>query len=269
MNVEKIYSLSEAHASSSVKGDLSGVGIFSNNANKSIYEFFEDLEIALVGWGPNKQRAMPVFSKHLTEDIKAKSLNISDDYQKLKAWLFKEYGSPYTIVSDIILGLAANPKPSHNNDKQNYEFYADITLGIARLDRLARVPNVDIDKLDNILYSRNTLSSLFKILPTEDSKSFNHHMELKRLKILKELEPLPFLKNYVKLNAIFWNLKKDQTLSLIPPLYLNQEQCSMSIKVNHSPTSEGYIFTHCRILPSQKLVSFRFLISLSTERSFT
>ena len=181
INVEHIYSSSEAHASCSVKGDLSGVGIFSNNANKSIYEFFEDLEIALVGWGSNKQRAMLVFSRHLTEDIKAKSLNISDDYQKLKAWLFKEYGSPHTIVSDIISGLAAKPKPVQSSDKQRYEFYADITLGIARLDRLARVPYVDIDELDNILYSRNTLSSLFKILPPEDSKSFNHHMELKRL----------------------------------------------------------------------------------------
>ena len=62
--------------------------------------------------GSNKQRAMLVFSRHLTEDIKAKSLNISDDYQKLKAWLFKEYGSPHTIVSDIISGLAAKPKPA-------------------------------------------------------------------------------------------------------------------------------------------------------------
>ena len=145
INVEQIYFTSEAHASCSVKGDLSGVVIFSNNANKSIYEFFEDLEIALVVWGSNKQRAMLVFSRHLTENIKAKSLNISDDYQKLKAWLFKEYGSPHTIVSDIISGLASKPKPAQGSDKQRYKFYADITLGIARLDRLARVPYVDID----------------------------------------------------------------------------------------------------------------------------
>ena len=181
MNVEQIYSSSEAHASCTVKGDLSMVGIFSNNAKKSIYEFVEDLEIALVGWGSNKQRAMLVFSKHLTEDIKAKCLNISDDYQKLKSWLFKEFGSPHTIVSDIISELAGKPKPNHNNDRQRYEFYADITLGIARLDRLARVPNVNIDELDSILYSRTTLLSLFKVLPIEDSKAFNHHMEMKRL----------------------------------------------------------------------------------------
>ena len=181
MNVEQIYSSSEAHASGNVKGDLSMVGVFSDNAKKSIYEFVEDLEIALVGWGSNKQRAMLVFSKHLSEDIKAKSLNISDDYQKLKSWLFKEYGSPHTIVTDIISGLANKRKPAPNNDKQRYDFYADITLGIARLDRLARVPNVDIDELDNILYSRATLSSLFKILPIGDSKVFNHHFEMKRL----------------------------------------------------------------------------------------
>ena len=77
--------------------------------------------------------------------------------------------------------MAAKPKPTQGNDKQRYEFYADITLGIARLDRLARVPYADIDELDHILYSRTTLLSMFKILPIEDSKAFNHHMEMKRL----------------------------------------------------------------------------------------
>ena len=272
MNVEQIYSSSEAHASCSVKGDLSGVGIFSNNANKSIYEFFEDLEIALVGWGSNKQRAMLVFSKHLTEDIKAKSLNISDDYQKLKAWLFKEYGSPHTIVSDIISGLAAKPKPAHNNDKQKYEFYADITLGIARLDRLARVPNVDIDELDNILYSRNTLSSLFKILPTEDSKSFNHHMEMKRLdwKNPQGARTYAFFKELCEAQRnILEPYKGSNPKSNSPPFHKSRTVFNVNQGQPPPPTSERSIFTHCRILPGQKLVSSRFLISLSPERTFT
>jgi len=93
ISVEQIYSSSEAHASGSTRGDLSQIEKFSDNKSKSIYEFFEDLEIALVGWGTNKQRATLIYSKYLSEDIKSKTINISDDYKKLKAWLFKEYGS--------------------------------------------------------------------------------------------------------------------------------------------------------------------------------
>ena len=181
ISVEQIYSSSEAHASGSTRGDLSQIEKFSDNKSKSIYEFFEDLEIGLVGWGTNKQRATLIYSKYLSEDIKSKTINISDDYKKLKAWLFKEYGSPDTVISEIISGLASKRKPTPGDLRERHAFYTEITMGLARLDRLSRVPNIDIDELDTILYSKTILKDLFKLIPREDDIKFKTHMSEKKL----------------------------------------------------------------------------------------
>ena len=84
LEVELVYSSSEAHALGGFNGDLSGVGIFSNNTEKSIFEFFEDLQFGLTGWGTGEQRATQLFNNHLSENIKSQTQDISYSYSKLK-----------------------------------------------------------------------------------------------------------------------------------------------------------------------------------------
>ena len=182
ITVEKVYSTSEAHAVSSLKGDSSSIGIFSSNAEMTVYEFIEQIDIAMTGWGTSKQKANQLYTKHLSEDLKTKTVKISQDFSGLKKWLIEEYGSPDTIISDILAGLSAKRKPTIGNRKERYIFFSEVCVGIARLDKLARVPNIDIDDLDTILYSRSTLRSLFKILPVHDLEQF------KRIMLIKDLD---------------------------------------------------------------------------------
>ena len=90
ISVERIYSISEVHSIANSKGDVSMVGVFSDNTDKTIYEFMELLEINLIGWGSNRQRANTLFNDHLSENIKSKTITISDNFAQLKDWLFKE-----------------------------------------------------------------------------------------------------------------------------------------------------------------------------------
>ena len=174
IGVERVYALSEVHSIANSKGNVSMVRVFSDNADKTIYEFMELLEINLIGWGSNKQRANTLFNDHLSENIKSKTITIADNFAALKQWLFKEYGSPSRIIGEIIFGLKGKTMPG--DDKQKYSYFARLSLGLARLDKLSRVPQIDITELDNLLYHRMTLESLFELLPGDDLKKFKRLM---------------------------------------------------------------------------------------------
>jgi len=181
LGVEQIYAKSEAHTIGTARGDLSGVGIFSDNADKTVFEFFEELEMGFTGWGTGKQRATLLYSKHLSDEIRSKTLDISDNYSKLKSWLIKEYGSADSIITDIASGLAAKRKPRNDNRKEKYLFYAEITRGLARLEKLFRVPDIDIDDIESNLYSKNILRTLFLSIPDDDLDQFQRNMALRRI----------------------------------------------------------------------------------------
>ncbi len=88
---------------------------------------------------------------------------------------------PDTVISEIISGLASKRKPTPGDLRERHAFYTEITMGLARLDRLSRVPNIDIDELDTILYSKTILKDLFKLIPREDDIKFRTHMSEKKL----------------------------------------------------------------------------------------
>ena len=57
LQVEIIYSNTEVHTVSNSKGDISNVGIFTDNAEKTVYEFLDEIKIGLLGWGTSRQQA--------------------------------------------------------------------------------------------------------------------------------------------------------------------------------------------------------------------
>jgi len=50
LRVEELYNKAEVQSINSSKGDSSDVGVFSDNAKVTIYEFLEVMEIAYLGW---------------------------------------------------------------------------------------------------------------------------------------------------------------------------------------------------------------------------
>ena len=75
----------------------------------------------------------------MSEEIKSKVINISDNYAMMKAWLIRTYGGPSRIVDDIISNLALKPKLLASSKREKYAFYSAITGAIQRLERLSRV----------------------------------------------------------------------------------------------------------------------------------
>ena len=106
------------------------------------------------------QKANRLYNKHLSEEIQASFINISDNYNLMKTWLINTYGGPSRIVGDIINNLSRKSKPLGGNRKDKFVFYSAITGAIQRLEKLSRANYINKTELEACLLSRSTLSSL-------------------------------------------------------------------------------------------------------------
>ena len=50
------YTNAEVHSIKGSPGDVANVGVFSDNADKTIFEFLKLFELGYIDWGNNRQR---------------------------------------------------------------------------------------------------------------------------------------------------------------------------------------------------------------------
>ena len=167
LKVERLYNKAEIHSINTSKGDTADVGMFSDNAKVTVYEFLEAAEIAYLGWGNSVQKAYRLYNRHLSEEIKSKLINKSDSYAEMKLWLIQNYGGVSRIINDIIDNLSRRTKPNLTNSNARFTFYAHISSALQRIERLSKVEGIDNLELETCLYSRATLSSFSLLLPSE------------------------------------------------------------------------------------------------------
>ena len=102
LQVEGMYSKMEIHSITNTKGDTSEVGIFTDNATRTVYEFLQDVELAIMGWGSQAQRANRLITKHLSPTIRDRIIDKAHNFQEIKSWLIEHYGDASRIVNDTI-----------------------------------------------------------------------------------------------------------------------------------------------------------------------
>ena len=69
LHVVQAYTSAEVHSIKGYPGDIADVGIFSDNTDKTVFEFLESFELGYIDWGNNRQRASKL-CKHLSDDLK-------------------------------------------------------------------------------------------------------------------------------------------------------------------------------------------------------
>ena len=79
-----------------------GSGLFSNNADKTVFEFLESFELGYIDWGNNRQLASKL-CKHLSDDLQDKLMTRSDNFALMREWLISNYGGASRIVNDTIM----------------------------------------------------------------------------------------------------------------------------------------------------------------------
>ena len=91
LNPVQAYTSAEVHSIKGSSGDIADVGIFSDNAVKTVFKFLEYFELGYIDWGNNRQRTSKL-CKHLSDDSKDKLMTRSDNYALMREWLVTNYG---------------------------------------------------------------------------------------------------------------------------------------------------------------------------------
>ena len=102
----------------------------------------------------------------------------SDNYAFLRELLVQNYGGAAPILNDTVMALTPRKKPAANDR------YLHTSATIAALQRLKKLicsnPVLGI-KLKDCLYSRNTLTSLTKLLISQDYDEYIKEMTRRSL----------------------------------------------------------------------------------------
>ena len=192
LQVEGMYSKMEIHSITNTKGDTSEVGIFTDNATRTVYEFLQDVELAIMGWGSQAQRANRLITKHLSPTIRDRIIDKAHNFQEIKSWLIEHYGDASRIVNDTINALAKKKKPTSGSTKDRYKFYSEIVVSILRLERLTKEKLIDTKQLNDCLHSRSTLHLLISLLPVSDFTELKREMSRRDIDHSNPVGPLMF-----------------------------------------------------------------------------
>ena len=180
LHIIQAYTDAEIHSIKGSPGDIADVSVFSDNADKTIFEFLESFELGYIDWGNNRQRASKL-SKHLSDDLKDKLMTRSDSYALMREWLVQNYGGAARILNDTVMALTRRKKPMANDRSDRYLHTSAILAALQRLEKLITSNPVLGVELKECLYSRNTLTSLTKLLISQDYDEYIKEMMQRKL----------------------------------------------------------------------------------------
>ena len=131
LHVVQAYTCTEVNSIKGSPGDIADVGIFSDNADKTVFKFLESFELGYIDWGNNRQRASKL-CKHLSNDLKDKLMTRSDNYALMREWLVSTYGGTARILNDTVMALAKRKKPA-SNDRSDRYLHVSAILAVLQL----------------------------------------------------------------------------------------------------------------------------------------
>ena len=157
LHIVQAYTSAEVHSIKGSPGDIADAGIFSNKADKTVFEFFEAFELGYIDWGNKRQQASKL-SKHLFDDLKDKLMTRSDNYPLMREWLVMNYGGAARILNETVMALTRRKKPTANDWSDRYLHVSAILAALQRLEKLVCSNSTLGTEFKECLYSWNNQS---------------------------------------------------------------------------------------------------------------
>ena len=172
LHVVQAYTSAEVHSIKGSPGDIADVGIFSDNADKTVFKF---VQLGYIDWGNNRQCASKLCI-HLSDELKDKLMIRSDNHALMREWLVSNYGRAACILNDTVMALDKRKKPAANDCSDRYLHVSAILAALQRLKKfICFNPTLGFE-LKECLYSWNTLTSLSKLLISQDYEEYIKEM---------------------------------------------------------------------------------------------
>ena len=135
LHIVQVYTSAEVHLIKGSPGDIADVGIFSNNADKTLFEFLKSFELEYIELGNNRQCASKL-CKHLSDDMRDKLMTRSDNYALMREWLISNYGGASCILNDTVMALGKQKKPARYDCSERYLHLSAILAALQQLEKL-------------------------------------------------------------------------------------------------------------------------------------
>ena len=135
LHIVQAYTSAEVHSIKGSHGDITDVGIFSNNNDKTVFQFLESFELEYIYWGNIRQPASKV-CKYLSDDLKDKLMTRSDNYALMREWLISNYGGASCILNDTVMALGKQKKPARYDCSERYLHLSAILAALQQLEKL-------------------------------------------------------------------------------------------------------------------------------------
>ena len=147
---------------------------FSNNAKQNVFEFFKKFETSFQRKGTEQQRGEILAEKYLSPRIKLQIAECNGDYLKIKGFLVRKYGDVMTIANTICDDLESKKRPGPVASFQTTsDFFTVLLSGIYKIRNLGKIQDLDVQELNQYIYSRIFIERLVALLPDLHRCEFN------------------------------------------------------------------------------------------------
>ena len=157
---------------------------FSEHTEISIYEHLSKFDQIVADNGSKRERAALLYSKYLDEGVQRKCVELRDDFDKLKDFLYRRYGDPRTMCINITKNITDSPPDDTAISQNLVDHYRILEAAIKRINELFKLPTVSQEQLTSYVYSCEFLGRLVTFLPFRARNEFYDQLAVRGLDYL-------------------------------------------------------------------------------------
>ena len=242
---------------------------FKPGGNVSVYQFLNKFEAWADGYLSEEAKADLLFNKYLDTSITESYTEITliqDDFEEMKRWLIKKYGSVVPIARGCIKAIAKLTMPAESNHSASVIYLRGVHKLLVNLSELELTKGRPVPDLQEYLSSNAFLSALIETIPQYiKAKLFKELLKIgiDDIDTIKGQQYLPTIIHLIKQKFMTLELMIKSSPNLPP-----QSSAQQPIKKANKPVATTH-HTAAASLPLAQLVPpTNYPVTPSTPPSF-
>jgi len=157
---------------------LDTIPVFSCEGKTTIYEFLKIFDDVTSETLNDKQKAHLLYSKHISNRLKADLHTMSDSFTKMRAWLLEKFGVVRGIIDRKINPILAEKHPDEQSQSSLSEYYRIVHLQLKEIANLHLTSNLPEKELFDHIHKVDFVQfRILTFLPESFSSIFIEEME--------------------------------------------------------------------------------------------
>ena len=157
---------------------LDTIPVFSCDGKTTIYEFLKIFDDVTSETLTDKQKAQLLYSKHISNRLKADLHTMSNSFNKMRAWLLEKFGMIRGIIDRKINPILAAKHPEEQSQASLSEYYRIVHLQLKEIANLHLTSNFPEEELFDHIHKVDFVQfRILTFLPESFNRIFIEEME--------------------------------------------------------------------------------------------